>query len=313
MNVLLVGEESAGIQMLRSLAQSSHRVVAVLASPSRQANGGATVWSAAQNMGYPTWPAKLVREASFADPVRAQAVDLILNVHSLHIIHKDVLAATRIGAFNMHPGPLPRYAGLNAVSWALYRGERTHGVTIHKMAAEVDAGPIAYQALFPIEEHDSALMLSAKCVKAGVALMTQLLEIAACNPDTIPQIHQNLTKREYFGAEIPEDGRLSWSRPAKEVVNFVRAGDYFPFRSPWGHPRARMGDSDIGIVKASCTGQPADLVAPGTIGQIDGPGVYVACADEWVVVSKLRLNDKYVDATTVLKPEEQLDDGSCRQ
>src|SRR6266545_7057665 len=159
LNILLVGEESAGIQMLRAIARSDHRVVAVMASPSKQTSGGATLWSVAEKMGYPTWPARRVKEASFANTVRSEGVDIILNVHSLHIIHKDVLEAARIGSFNLHPGPLPRYAGLNAVSWALYRGERTHGVTLHKMVAEIDAGPIVYQSLFPIEESDTALSL----------------------------------------------------------------------------------------------------------------------------------------------------------
>src|SRR5438876_2368799 len=176
MNVLLVGEESAGIQTLKALARSDHRLVAVLASPAKSALGCATVRTVAEKLGYPTWPAKLVKNPSFANTVRSENVDIILNVHSLFIINDKVLDAPRIGSFNLHPGPLPRYAGLNAVSWALYRGERTHGVTLHKMVPEIDAGPIVFQEFFPIEENDTALSLSGKCVKAGMALVTRLLE-----------------------------------------------------------------------------------------------------------------------------------------
>ena len=57
-------------------------------------------------------------------------MDLILNVHSLHLIRKEILDLPRLGSFNFHPGPLPRYAGLNSVCWALYRGETKHGVTL---------------------------------------------------------------------------------------------------------------------------------------------------------------------------------------
>ena len=107
-------------------------------------------------------------------------VNVLLNIHSLFIIHPEVLEVPRIGSFNMHPAPLPRYAGVNAVSWAIYRGERTHGVTIHQMVPEIDAGPIVHQVFFDIEM-DTALSLTAKCTQAGVRLVQQLLETAAAD------------------------------------------------------------------------------------------------------------------------------------
>ena len=123
LNVALVGEDSAGIQALRALAQTGHRIVAVLASPSRRAPGAMTLWEAARNLGYATWPAPLVKDPSLAERLTTAEVDILLNVHSLFIISRDVLTAPRVGSFNMHPGPLPRYAGLNSVCWAIYRGE----------------------------------------------------------------------------------------------------------------------------------------------------------------------------------------------
>ena len=102
--------------------------------------------------------------------MRAAEVDIILNIHSLFIINKEVVNAPRIGCFNMHPGPLPRYAGLNAVSWAIYRGETSHGVTIHKMEPGIDTGPIVYQELFDIDDADTGLTLSARCIRSGDSL-----------------------------------------------------------------------------------------------------------------------------------------------
>src|SRR5437588_12997623 len=54
----------------------------------------------------------------------------------------------------------------------------------------------------------------------------------------------------YFGKEIPKGGRLSWKRPAREVVNFVRACDYWPYRSPWGHPKVSFEGREIAVAKA---------------------------------------------------------------
>ncbi|MGH9769879.1 MAG: methionyl-tRNA formyltransferase, partial [Blastocatellia bacterium] len=306
MNVLLVGEESAGAQTLKLLANSNHRLVGVMASPTRKAVGGMTVWQHAEKSGCRTWPAKSVKDPAFAEVIRAEDVDLLLNVHSLFVIKPEIVAAPRWGSFNLHPGPLPRYAGLNAPSWAIYRGERGHGVTLHRMLAGIDTGPIAYQAMFDIEENDTGFSVSAKCIKFGMELIRQLLETASVNPRAIPAIEQDLTEREYFGKGTPENGWLDWSRPARNVFNFVRAADYSPFASPWQNPRSRVGDQEIAFVKVALTHQPCDA-PPGTIGQSGGGKVRVASADEWVEVSRLMVNGQPANATEVLKPGERLE------
>ena len=236
MNVALAAEESAGLHMLRALARSDHRVVAVLTAPPEAGSTRASLWNVARDFGFETLPATRVRNPDLADTLRSKNVDILLNVHSLHIIKREVLAAPKLGAFNLHHGPLPRYAGLNSVSWALFRGEQSHGVTIHRMVPEIDAGPIVYQAAFPIEADDTALSLTFKCTREGIKLMLQLLDVAASQPAQIPVVQQDSALREYFGAEVPEQGRMSWYWPASKVMNFVRACDYFPFHSPWGIP-----------------------------------------------------------------------------
>jgi len=309
MNVILAGEESAGIQTLKALARSEHRIVAVMASPAKKSLSSSTLWQVAEQMGAPTWPASLVKDSAFASQVRAAEVDILLNAHSLFVMHGEVVDAPRLGSFNLHPGPLPRYAGLNAVSWAIYRGERSHGVTVHRMAAGIDTGPIVYQSLFNIEANDTALTLYAKCAKEGVALLLRLLETASRDENAIPMIPQDLTRREYFGKEAPENGRVNWSRQAREIVNLARACDYYPFQSPWGHPRARLGGQEIAIIKARLTGRLCDA-PPGTVRRLAGPEVQVACADEWIWVDKLLVEGKYLPASEIFQSGARLDNGS---
>ena len=64
---------------------------------------------------------------------------------------------------------------------------------------------------------------------------------------------QDLSKRHYYGKQVPGDGWLDWSRPARSIFNFIRACDYSPFRSPWGFPKARLDGDEIGIIKAICS------------------------------------------------------------
>jgi methionyl-tRNA formyltransferase len=307
MNVVLIGEEAAGMRTLQSLKQCGVRVVAVMASP-RQ-DEGVSLWGLATKLGYRTWPAELVKDPKFAVQVRDEKVDVLLNVHSLFLIRKEVLEAPRLGSFNLHPGPLPRYAGLNSVCWAIYRGEKEHGVTLHKLVPEIDTGPIVYQESVGIGIEETGLSLTVKCVNIGVPLILRLLEAAARGPANIPLIPQDLSKREYFGREVPENGNLSWNRPARRIVDFVRASNFFPFRSPWGVPRTNRGDSTLGILKARLTGTPVDE-PPGTVGTERIGGVEVAGADEWILVRQVFRDGICVPAREMLKAGDRLADCS---
>jgi methionyl-tRNA formyltransferase len=306
MKVVLAAEEWAGLQVLRALADSPHQVVGVFTTPPKAGpEKRFALWDVARGLGFPTWPAKLVKHSSTAQQLRQAQVDIVLNVHSLHIIHADVLAVLRLGAFNLHPGPLPRYAGLNSVSWAIYNGEKSHGVTIHRMDRGIDTGDIAYQALFAIDDEDTALSLSFKCTQKGVPLMLKLLEVASSTAEGIPQIPQDLSRRVYFGAAVPEDGYLSWASTAANIVNFIRACDYFPFHSPWGHAKTQFAVRQLEIMKARRTHMACDA-EPGTVGKLVGSSAQVATADEWILVEKLRTGGNYFAPTDLLKPGDHL-------
>lgn len=305
MNVVLAGEESAGMQLLRTLAGSNHRLVAVLAQPAVPGVAAVSVWKAARDMGFQTWPAEEVRRPDLAAKLRKERVDVLLNVHSLYVVDNQVLKAPIIGAFNLHPGPLPKYAGLNAVSWAIFGEERQHGVTVHRMEPGIDTGAIAYQTCFPIAAEETGLSLSLKCVREGLPLMQRLLDEATKGPENIPAIPQDLSKREYFGRTVPNDGWVDWNWSASKVVALGRACDYFPFKSPWGQPRTRASTQEIALLKVSLTGLPSDS-APGTVGSCSSSGCMVACRDEWVLVGKLHVEGKLVPAEEILKSGDRL-------
>jgi methionyl-tRNA formyltransferase len=288
LRVLLAGEEAAGAQTLRLLHETGQHVVGVLTGR-KGAERSVGLSSLAEQWGYRVWPARYVREPAFADEVRAEGVELLLNVHSLYVVKADVVAAPRIGSFNVHPGPLPEYAGLNAPSWAILHGEREHGVTVHWMDAGIDTGEIAYEARFPIAPDETAFTLSAKGVRAAIPLLRRLLEAAAKDEPAIPREKQRAVPGRYFGREAPNGGRIDWSARAEQVERFVRAADYGMFASPWGAPRATLaGGGEVEILKVARTGESASA-APGSFGGPAPGGARVASADEWLLVKKIRI------------------------
>jgi methionyl-tRNA formyltransferase len=120
-------------------------------------------------------------------------------------------------------------------------------------------------------------------MREGVTLVEALLDDAATGPAAIPRHEQDLTLRSYFGREVPHDGIVRWTWPARRVVDFVRACDYHPLPSPWGYPTATVDGAAITLARVEPTGEPADE-PPGSV--VHAPdGVMVACGDEWITVT----------------------------
>lgn len=309
-NIVVVAQEAAGIQTVRLVAQSPHHLAAVLTEDGRGDDDrrGATVSAVAGDLGIPVLPGSHVREPAFAAELRRRKIDVLLNVHSLYIIDSHVLSAPRVGTFNLHPGPLPQYAGLNVPSWALYRGESTHGVTLHWVSPLVDAGPIAFEASFSVTEKDTGLSVSARCVQHGMPLISQLLAALAEDAGRIPRTQQVTSSRRYFGREIPHQGWVPWQCSARQVVNFVRACDYGPWPSPWGTPRTRCARTGVAvdIPRVSRTGEPVDA-PPGTVAQVEEDCALAATADEWVRLSRVRVDGKSMRPAAAFVPGDCLE------
>jgi methionyl-tRNA formyltransferase len=302
LRILLIAEEAAGVQALRMLAGTVHEVVAVMTRDSGLAPAGATVAGIASRLGYQLWPARRTQESDFAEVVRQQRIDVLLNVHGRYVLPPALVAAPTIGSFNLHPGPLPRYAGLNAPSWAIYSGEQTHAVTLHWMDQGIDTGPVAYAVELPIDDDDTGLTLAAKCVRAGLPLLHDLL--SAARQRCVPRHPQPLGIRRYYGREVPHEGRLIWSEPAVRLANFIRACDYIPFASPWGAPRAYLTGREIVVLKAALTGERTDA-PPGTVGSRLGDDVLVAAQDQWIRLRRVQVGSCVYPAADALREGER--------
>jgi methionyl-tRNA formyltransferase len=306
LTVALAAEEAAGVQVLRLLAARGHRIAAVF-SDSQTAARGATVAGVAGKMGIPVQGAAAVRDAALAGELREKGVELLLNVHSLHIVDAEVLATPALGAYNLHPGPLPERAGLHAPSWALYEGDERHGVTLHRMTPGIDEGPIAFAERFEIGARDTALAVMTQCVRRGRRLVERLLDLAGSG-EAVPAHAQDVGSKCWFGAGPPEGGWLSWDRPARQVADFVRACDYGPYPSPWGFPRCGAAGREVAIAAAQPLPEATDAQA-GAVAAAEAGAVLVAAADNWVRVDRVQIASERLPAAEVLRPGDQLHSG----
>jgi methionyl-tRNA formyltransferase len=131
------------------------------------------------------------------------------------IVPDDVLAE-RLW-LNVHPSLLPRWRGAAPVERALMAGDQESGVTIIRLVKELDAGPIAAQQVFPVLPEDDAGILYARAADAAVELLDGVLAVSE------PTFRDQVGDATYAAKISPEDRRLDLSRPARELVDRVRA------------------------------------------------------------------------------------------
>ncbi|MGE5616770.1 MAG: formyltransferase [Bacillota bacterium] len=157
----------------------------------------------------------------FVEKVRNFAPDFIFSFYYRHMLSPQMLAAARRGGYNMHGSLLPKYRGRVPVNWAILKGERETGATLHRMEVKPDAGAIVDQMPVPILPDDVALDVFRKVTVAAEMVLYRSL------PDllegTAPHVEPDLSKGSYFGGRRPEDGRIDWTRGAREIHDLVRA------------------------------------------------------------------------------------------
>ncbi len=282
LRIILAADESAGQRALRLIERSEHELVLVATSPT---DAGTAMRSIASDMAVPLMDARELSRPDSARVVEAAAPDVLLNVHSLPKVCTEVLDVFEVGAWNLHPGPLPEAAGINAPSWAVALGWREYGVSLHQMTPEYDAGHLTYEDRFSIRDNATGLSLSAECASRGLRLVAALLDQLAEDPGSVPHTPQELTRRQYFGRGQPNEGMIDWAAPASEIDAHVRAADFRPFTSPWTVPRARIDGELFDLIEVAI-GDESDA-SPGHLRNENGM-ISVSARDRWIDVIKAR-------------------------
>ena len=159
--------------------------------------------------------------ADVTDHLKKIEPDFIFSFYYRRMLPVEVLDLARRGAYNMHGSLLPKYRGRAPVNWAVLHGERETGATLHEMTARPDAGRIVEQQAVPIGPDETAAEVFRKVTDAAEMVLQR--SIRGLIDGTAVLKPNDLTKGSYFGGRRPEDGRIDWTKSAREIHNLVRA------------------------------------------------------------------------------------------
>ena len=170
-------------------------------------------------------PAKPADPAFLAD-VRALAPDVSVVVAYGHILKPDLLALPRHGSINVHASLLPLLRGAAPIQRAILAGHSETGISIMRMEAGLDTGPVLHRVKTPIAPDETGGELTVRLAEMGaLALIEALTLLEETGLTAEPQDESRAT---YAPKLTREDERLDWLRPCEEVARQIRALDPAP-------------------------------------------------------------------------------------
>lgn len=162
-----------------------------------------------------------VNNLEVVEGVRSAAIDWLFIVGWSQIASPEVLDSPRMGVLGMHPTLLPEGRGRAAIPWAILKGLDKTGVTLFKMDAGLDSGPVIAQVEIPLARDVNATALYSLVEAAHVELIRQVVpRISACGVSCTPQDESLAT---FWPGRRPEDGQIDLNGSVYDAERQVRA------------------------------------------------------------------------------------------
>ena len=281
------GTPDFAVPALLKLA-GQQRIAAVFTQPDRPAGRGQTlhlspVKRSALELGLSVHQPATFKSAEALQLLRAAQVDVLIVVAYGLILPAAALSIPKRGCINIHASLLPRWRGAAPIQRALLAGDTRTGVTIMRMEAGLDTGPMLASREVKIERRDNAQSLHDRLASLGAELIAEILpELAAGTLREVMQPAEGVT----HAAKIDKsEAMIDWRRSAAEISLQVRAFN------PWPMAETRFKGEQLRIWEAEPleAPPPAGASAPGSVLSASREGIDVICGAGVLRVHKLQL------------------------
>jgi methionyl-tRNA formyltransferase len=232
LRIIFMGTADFACSGLRALGQSpDFNVAAVVTQPDRPRGRHlkpqpSPVKTVALEKNLPVLQPERAREENFIRQLRDLQPDLIVVAAYGQILPAGILELPRHGCVNVHASLLPKYRGASPIQSAILNDEAETGVTIMKMDAGLDTGPILTQTKTPIRADDNSQTLHDRLAQMGAELLVQTIpDYVAGKIQPRPQPVEGVS---YAPKIKKQDGLLDWNLTARQLWNRIRAFTPWP-------------------------------------------------------------------------------------
>lgn len=269
---------------LDALARSGHAVTVVYTQPDRPAGRGrhlgtSAVKIAAERLGlHVEQPASVKGGAAREQLVRFGVDAMVVAAYGL-ILPQSILDTPRLGCINVHASLLPRWRGAAPIQRAILAGDAETGISIMRMEAGLDTGPVYLKRATAIGAEETAGDLQVRLAELGAACILEALDAVAAGARAEPQDDSAATHARKVQKS---EARIDWSAPAVEIARAVRAFN------PWPIAETRWRGEQLRIWRARAVARTTEA-RPGTVIDAGAQGVVVACGSGALAVETLQL------------------------
>lgn len=220
MNILFMGGHELGAKTLEHLINNNINVVGVVVSKNDN-EWYRGVDEVANKFNLNLYEEKNINAPNFLNKIKSLNLDLIVCVNFDQILKKDIINLPTIGCINTHASLLPKYRGRAPLNWAMINGEEYSGVTVHFIDEGIDTGDIILQEKIKIDEdyYISDLLNKVKNIYPKIVLNA----IRDLESNNLNLIKPDLSKGFYVNKRSKDDGKIDFSKPSKDIMNFIKA------------------------------------------------------------------------------------------
>jgi methionyl-tRNA formyltransferase len=224
LRTVYLGTSEFAAAVLRRLAASPHRPVLVITPPDRPRGRGMRLASppattAADELGIEVHQTERVSDPESVERIRAGRAEIGVVCAFGQLIREPLLSELEM--LNVHPSLIPRWRGAAPIERAIMAGDAETGVTIMRVDAGLDSGPVALTERTPIEPADDYGTLSSRLAGLGGELVLRALELRSAGRLELNGQDESLAT--YAEKIAPAERRLDPARPAVELERTVRA------------------------------------------------------------------------------------------
>lgn len=289
MHVVFFGSPSFALPSLESLRDAGHTLGLVVSQPGKPVGrrGEVTdppVAARAKSLGIQVFQPPTLKDDAAVARLSAAGADVFVVVAYGKILAQRVLDLPRLGCVNVHGSLLPRWRGASPVQASVLAGDAVTGVSIMKMEAGMDTGPVFTMRETRIGEEESAEELGARLALMGADALVETLNFLEGEWGPVPQDESRATTCPKI---TREDARVDWTRPAVELARRSRAF------TPWPglftiRKNTRVKLSRLSpVASAPWLRDGAEGSSPGTILEA-GTRLVVACGEGAVSIGTLQ-------------------------
>jgi methionyl-tRNA formyltransferase len=263
---VFLGTSDFAAALLRELADGAHRPALVLTRPDRPAGRGRKLSSppvaeTARELGLELAQPDNVNEDAARELIAATHPHAVIVCAFGALIKEPLLSEYEL--LNVHPSLLPRWRGAAPIERAIMAGEERTGVSIMRVTAGLDSGPVCLAGGEPIEAQDTYGSLSVRLQQLGTGLLVDALDRLASG-EKLLFTEQEETAATYAEKIVASDRLLDPARPVAELERTVRA------LHPHIDARVALPDGEmLGVRRAALA---SDVAQSERVGE----GLYVA-------------------------------------